>query len=176
MLRLWSALMGSLKIIVLAGIVGVLSMLVSYMVVHTLAKDFVAGKVIDPALLRQANVLRDFSNELAVLCNTYAQRIPANPTEASPHSRSWVEKVVRPELQFLQRRMDEVFQNDSTESAQLEATVARCAAMARHPEDAALRLAALEEAAATIRLVEAWIAAEGVEKRLSRPAVHCQFP
>lgn len=176
MLKLWTALMGSLKILVLAGLLGVMSMLVSYFVVHTLAKDFVAGKAVDPAVLRRANVLRDFSNELAVLCNTYAQRIPSDHTQVSAQSLIWLEKVARPELQFLQRRMDEVIQDASTESAQLEATVARCAAMARHPQDATLRSAALQEAAATIALVEAWIASEGVEKRLSRPAVDCQFP
>lgn len=167
--------MGSLKILILAGLIGAMSMLVSYFVVHTLAKDFVAGKAVDPAVLRRANVLRDFSNELALLCNTYAQRIPADPTQVSAQSRAWLEKVARPELQFLQRRMGEVVQEDSAESAQLEATIARCAAMARHPQDATLRSAALKEAAASIALVEAWIAAEGVEKRLSRPAVNCEF-
>ncbi len=176
MLRLLKALLGSLKILLIAGGIGIVSMLVSFWVVHTMAKDLVAGKSVDPAVLRRANILRDFSNELAVLCNTYVRRIPSDPTEASPQSLAWVEKVARPELQFLQRRMDEVFQVNSTESAQLEATVARCAAMARLPLDPTLRSAALQEAATTIGQVEAWIAAEGVEKRLSRPAVDCQFP
>ena len=176
MLKLWTALRGSLKIVMLAGLIGGVSMLVSYLVVHTLAKDLVAGRGVDPAVLRRANILRDFSNELAVLCNTYAYRIPSDPTQASPQSLDWVEKVARPELQFLQRRMDEVIREDSTESAQLEATVARCSAMARYPRDATLRAAALREASATIGLVESWITAEGVERRLSRPAVVCQFP
>ncbi len=176
MLKLLKATAGPLKILVFAGLIGGMSMLVSYFVVHSLAKGIVSGKSVDPAVLRRANVLRDFSNELVLLCNAYAQKIPANPTLASPQARAWVEKVARPELQFLQRRMDEVIKGDSTESAQLEATVARCAAMARYPQDATLRMAALQEAAATVGLIEAWIVSEGLEKRLSRPAVDCEFP
>lgn len=168
--------MGSLKLLLIAGAIGFLSTLISYGVVRTLAKDMAGENAVDPAVLRRANILRDFGNELAVLGNAYHDRIPPDPTRASPQSLAWVENVVRPELQFLQRRMDEVIREGTTESIRLEAAVARCAVMARHPGDSSLRTAALREAAAAIQEVEAWIAVKGVEKRLSRPAVHVAFP
>lgn len=169
------AALGSVKVLVMAGLLGAGSMVVSYSVVYWLAKDSIAEKTVDAALVRQANVLRDFSNELVVLCNDYARRVPVDGTPLSEPTRVWVEKVVRPELQFLQRRMSESSLLDSSESVQLEATVARCAAMARRPGDAVLCAAALREAAATVGMVEAWIATSGVETRLSRSAVSIQF-
>lgn len=176
LLKLLGPLFGSLKILLLAGFLGAISMAVSFTVVHYLARDAVATKQVDPALIRRANMLRDFSNELTNLCNNYAKRIPEDPTRASQNDRLWVEKVVRPELQFLQQRMEETIREDSPESIQLEAATARCAAMARRSSDGAIRAAALREAAVTVAAIEAWIAAEGVDSRLSRLPVKPQFP
>jgi hypothetical protein len=175
-LKLLKPVFGSLKILLLAGLVGALSMAVSFAVVNYLARDAVAAKHADPALIRRANILRDFSNELTTLCNDYAKRIPVDPTRASQNDQLWVEKVFRSELQFLQQRMDETIREDSPESIQLEATAARCAAMARRPGDGATRAAALQEAAKTVAAIEAWIAAEGVDTRLSRLPIVVQFP
>lgn len=170
------AALGSVKVLVMAGLLGAVSMAVSYSVVYWLAKDSIAEKTVDPALVHQANVLRDFSNELAVLCNDYARRVPGDATPLPEQTLVWVEKVFRSELQFLQRRMQEGFSVDSSESIQLEATVARCAVMARRPGDTVLRAAALREVTATVGTVDAWIAATGVETRLSRSAVSLQLP
>lgn len=175
LLKLLKPLIGSLKILLLAGLLGATSMAVSFAVVHYLARDAVAAKHVDPALIRRANMLRDFRNELTALCNNYARRIPADPTRASQNDVRWVEKVFRPELQFLQQRMDETIREDTPESIQLEAAAARCAAMARRPTDGAIRAATLREAAATVAAVEAWIVAEGVETRLSRLPIIVQF-
>lgn len=175
-MKLLMPLLGSLKIVFLAGLLGAISMAVSFAVVNYLARDAIAAKHVDPALIRRANVLRDFSNELTTLCNDYAKRIPADPTRASQNDRRWSEKVFRSELQFLQQRMDETFREDSDESISLEAAAARCAAMARRPEDGAIRAAALQEAATTVTAIDAWIEAEGLGERLSRWPVTVQFP
>lgn len=175
-LKLLKSLFGSLKILALAAILGFGSMAVSFSVVHYLARDAVATKIVDPALVRRANMLRDFSNELVALCNEYARKIPSDPTRASQKERVWVERVFRSEVQFLQQRMDETIREHTPESIQLEATAARCAAMARRPADGAIRAAALREAAATVAAIDVWIAAEGVDTRLSRLPIAVQFP
>lgn len=176
MLKLLKSLLGSLRILLLAGLLGGLSMAVSFAVVHYLARDVVAAKQLDPALVRRANVLRDFSNELVVLCNGYANRIPIDPSRASQKDRLWVEKVFRSELQFLQQRMDETLRENTTESTQLEASAARCAVMARHASDGAIRASSLREVAATVAAIEAWIADRGLEGKLSRLPAVVQFP
>jgi hypothetical protein len=167
---------GSLKILVLAGLLGASSMAVSFAVVHYLARDVVAAKHVDPALMRRANLLRDFSNELVTLCNGYASRIPVEPSRASQKDRLWVEKVFRSELQFLQQRMDETVRDHTTETILLEASAARCAAMARRSTDGAVRLAALRDVAATVEAIESWISERGLQGKLSRLPVVVQFP
>jgi len=176
LLNLLRPLFGSVKILLLAGLLGVLSMVVSFAVVHYLARDAVAAKHEDPALVRRANMLRDFSNELVTLCNGYAKRIPVDPTRASQNDLLWVEKVFRSELQFLQQRMEETIREQTQESIQLEASAARCAAMARRFSDGAIRSSALREAAATVAAVETWIADRRLEGKLSRSPLMVQFP
>lgn len=170
------ALWGSMKLLLLAGLLGASSMLVSFLVVNHLARDVVAAKAVDPALIWKANTLRLFSNELASLCNAYARLLSADPATATVQVTPWVENVFRPEVQFLQQRMDETFREDSTLSVQLEAAAARCATMARHPADAAVRAGAFRETATTVATVEAWIAGEGIDARLSAHAVPVHFP
>lgn len=176
LVRVGKSLLGSMRLLLFAALLGASSMLISFLVVHYFARDLVSEKAVDPTVLRRANLFRDFNNELAVLCTSYARRVPADPAQMPNVSRDWVEKVARPEFQFLQRRIDEAFQVKSTESVQLEATTARCSAMARRPTDKTLRAAALGEAASTIAMIEKWISAQGIENRLSRPAAVVRFP
>lgn len=174
--KLIKTMLGSLRILVLAAAIGGFSMLISFFVVNHLAREVVAGKTVDPATIRKANTLRVFSNELVNLCNEYVRRLTADTGTAPVNVQPWVEKVLRPEIQFLQQRMDEAFREDSTLSAELEAAVARCAVMARYPTDTEIRTRTLQEVATTAGNVDAWIEKEGIDPRLSSPSLPRRFP
>ena len=176
LLKLLQKIQGFLRILLLAALIGGASMLISFFVVNHLARELVAGKTVSPSTIRKANTLRVFSNELVNICNEYVRRLAADSGAAPVNVLPWVEKVFRPEIQFLQQRMDESFREDSSLSAELEAAAARCGAMARYPTDVQIRVRTLQEVATTVGKVDAWIDREGIDPRLSSPAVARRFP
>lgn len=175
-LKFLKTILGPLRILLTAAVLGGASMFVSFYVVNYLAREVVARKSVNPATIRKANTLRVFSNELVNLCNEYVRRLEADTGTNRVNVLPWVEKVLRPEIQFLQQRMDEALQEDSSLSTELEAAVARCGVMARYPEDNEIRTRTLRDVATAVEKVDAWIEHEGIDPRLSSPSLPRHFP
>ena len=101
--------------------------------------------------------------------------MPAATTDMTAVDRRWIERIYRRDLQFLVGRMSDTIVGEVPAYAGLQAAAAKCAAMARHPEDSLLRTRALEESARAIAAVEAYIERLGDGAIVSPPRVRVQF-
>ena len=163
------------RTIALAFVLGFTAMLVSFLVVYGMAGKWSDETAVSPETLQRAHLLRIFSNELVTLCNTYHRRVPQPPGILPAIDRTWLDRTFRPDLQFLEQRMDDTMPGDAEVFLQLRAAAARCGAMARNPADAALRAGALGEVARAVAAAEASIAQVGTTVRGAPPRVPPRF-
>lgn len=163
---LGSRLLSGLRFVALAAFLGLASMAVSFLVVHQLTERMKDGGPLDPLALQRARILRAFSNELVGLCNVYQQRVSDG---LSPSDRMWLDRSFRPDLQFLEQRMDDTMPGDAVACVQLRAAASRCAAMARNPEDTVLRTRTLDEVVQAVAEVESYIAQLDIGGRAGPP-------
>lgn len=131
-------------------------MLTSFTVVYHLAQKASGGDPVHPALLQRARLMRGFSNELVVLCNEYARRIPEDSIPSST-DRRWVDRTFRRDLQFLQQRMSDTMHDGPEAFLQLKSATAKCGGMARHAEDQVLRRQTLREVRQAAQAAEAYL-------------------
>jgi len=151
---------------------GLLSMVVSFVVVQQLAGTKTEKSTIDPKTQQRARLLRLFSNELVSLCNDYHRRVSDG---VSSTDRTWLDRTFRRDLQFLEERMDDTMPRDAVEFLQLRASAFRCAAMARNPDDAVLRARTLEEVAHAVASAESYILRSETAGRVGPPRVVIHF-
>ncbi len=148
------------KLTLLAALGLAVSILISFMLVRHLTQGLSRTPGSNPELLRQATLLRQFSNGLLTLAEEYIQQIPLEAEYPNPDRIPWAAKTFLPKLNELRQRIEDdtlvylpVYRN-------LMAALDRTAAMASHPEDNALKKQAikaiLEAAAATEKYLETW--------------------
>ena len=153
----------------------VLAMGISFGVVRWLTGQLDDEPPPNPVVQRQVLLLRGFSNDLTRACNGYAGLARTDDGAFTPDAQSWIDRIFRRDIRFLQQRMEEAPMERIHVYGQLHAAVARCATMSRHPGDRALRDATLGEAARAVGAVNAYIDGLGMGKRAGRPPIRIDF-
>jgi hypothetical protein len=143
----------------------VVAMVISFGMVRWLTHQMAGEPVPDPVAQKRAILLRGFANDLTAVCNDLVRLAYTTSGEMAPGARMWIDRVYRRDIRFLEQRMDDAPMSDVAAYRQLRAAVQRCAGVARHPDDRALKTAALNEAAHAIDAVNAHIAAMGFAQR-----------
>lgn len=180
LVRHWGAKAGrpfldGARFILIVLCISISSAVISFLVVYQLGSDHTTTRGLDPALLHRAQTLRTFTNELVGLCNEYAVRMPDPAGRWSPMNRSWVERVFRREIQYLEQRMNDTALPPIEIYVQLQFTTSRCGGMARYLDDRVLRAQTLQEVARTVAAVEAYIAQTTAGSPISPPRIRVRF-
>jgi len=157
-------------------LMGLLATGVSFATIQYFAREHIESRRPDPGVVREANMLRDFNNELVRLCNGYARRTATGDGPRNSQTREWVERVYVPELRYLTQRIEERFPAGQERATKLLGAVDRAMALARHGDSPTARTQALTAVAAVAMELETWIAGYGLSNRLGRPAEPVQFP
>lgn len=144
---------------ILLGAVGlVMSILISFIMVRHLTQDMSRTPASDPETIRQATLLRQFSNGLLTLAEEYVQQIPLEAEYPTPDRIQWAAKTFLPKLNDLRQRMDDDTLVYLPAYRNLLAALDRITTMASHPEDNTLKKHALngilEAATATEQYLE----------------------
>lgn len=154
------------KLTLLAALGLSVSMLISFMLVRHLTQGLSRTPGSHPELLRQATLLRQFSNGLLMLAEEYIQQIPLEAEYPNPDRIPWAAKTFLPKLNELRQRIEDDTLVYLPAYRSLMAALDRTAAMASHPEDNALKKHTLKEILEAAAATEKYLETRGVSSLL----------
>jgi hypothetical protein len=149
------------------------SMAISFTTVRLLTRDLSLVRRVDAATWEQAVQLRQWTVSISRIAAAWRQQAPGDNAALSPAARRWIQEEFRRDVQRLRRKIAAAQVRPAAANIHqaLAAAVERLAALAAHPEDTALRRAAIEEARRAAARAETWIRDSGVRNLPHPPQV-----
>ncbi len=154
------------KFTLLAALGLAVSMLISFVLVRHLTQGLSRTPGANPELLRQAALLRQFSNGLLTLAEEYTQQIPLEAEYPNPDRIPWAAKTFLPKLNELRQRTEDDTLVYLPIYRTLMAALDRAAAMAAHPEDNTLKKQAMKDIVEAATATEKYLESQGVSSLL----------
>ncbi|HPO16768.1 MAG TPA: hypothetical protein PLI09_25245 [Candidatus Hydrogenedentes bacterium] len=143
-----------------------MSIIISFILVRHLTQGMSRTPASNPELIRQATLLRQFSNGLLTLAEEYVQQIPLEAEFPKPGQIQRTSKTFLSKLNELRQHVDDDTLVYLPAYRNLMAALDRIAAMASHPEDKTLRKHALNDILAATEATENYLDSQGVSSLL----------
>ncbi|MBI2425975.1 MAG: hypothetical protein HYV27_24335 [Candidatus Hydrogenedentes bacterium] len=153
--------------IALSAVLGVfISLICSVYAVQWLAPPPPVPVADNSSRVREARILRSFSNRLVGIAAEFVERVPAGETVPRPTAQRWINDRFRSEVYSLAQDVDST-PLSLAEYAVLRRTIHDTLSMANNSSDWGLRHRVLEEIPAAVEAVEGFVAGHGLDAFLS---------
>ena len=133
------------------------SMMIAYLTVRTLTRGTTFVVEMSPAERNRVWVLREAANELARLSQEFQSAVPERSAAPAPATQHWLREELPERLRALDASLAEAQLTTNPEAQALSAAGERLKILATHPQDKALRDAALAEVQSALDEVEEYL-------------------